>query len=252
MSTRMLVDKLFNRIRVMKTTIEWTRSTGSLSILKLLQSGQDALLDKVKQAQVWVGQENKGFPPYLTTVAGTNRYDIVAANLSNVPEITIPINGITRPVRAKQVQKVFVDASKPGYASGLLVGQPAFSAYRGPYADTSRTCICPIGIEQHGALENTPAYIVFKSDPGDTTAVYFIEFTWEAPRLLTFDDPLVISPDFEPALEDYAMGTIMEYEQPQATNSFMNRFLTWWIPAFSKEMCSGARVHSNQVNPRIC
>lgn len=253
MSTKYLVDKLFNRIRVMKTKIEWTRSTGSLSILKLLEAGQDALLNKVKQSQIWKGPENRGFPPYLVTVSGTTRYDIIAANLANVPEISIPINGITQAVRAKQVQKVFVDASKTGYSTSLVVGVPAFNISPSPYAATGgRTCLAQIGVEQHGALENTPAYIVFMSDPGSTNNQYFVEFTWEAPRLIDFTVPLVISTDFEPALEEFAMGIVQQYENPQASNVFMNTFDTYWIPKFSKELCSGAKVNNNQVTPRLC
>ena len=82
MSTKALIDRIYARIHRLPLKTEWTRHTGSLSILKLVEAAQDELLDEAKQSQIWIGNENGGFPLYLKTQNNINRYDIIPANLS--------------------------------------------------------------------------------------------------------------------------------------------------------------------------
>ena len=111
MSTKALIDRIYARIHRLPLKTEWTRHTGSLSILKLVEAAQDELLDEAKQSQIWIGNENGGFPPYLKTQNNINRYDIIPANLSNVAGITVQIAGSPVTVKAKNVLRVFVDST---------------------------------------------------------------------------------------------------------------------------------------------
>lgn len=254
MSTRDLLNRLYARIHQMPLKNEWTRNTGSLSILKLIEKGQDALLDEAKQSQIWIGSDNKGFPPYLTTQKGIYRYDIIAANLSNVSALTQVIGGQVREVRAKQVQKVFIDVTHGCSDYGIsYLSQSVPYHFHNPFTGSmTRLEIAPVPVQQYEALEGDPAYIEFQIDPLTTTDRYFVEFTWEAPRLLNDGIPLVIPSDYESAIEDFVIGIVLEYEPGVGINQFSQRFEQMWKPKFKIRKSSGAQNKTTQVIRRFC
>lgn len=253
MSTRTLVDCIYSRINKLPLKNEWTRNTGSLSILKLIERGQDELLEEAKKYQIWIGTENGGFPPYLKTVKGQHRYEITAANLSEVTAITVDVAGSPVVVKPKLVLKVFVDATHGCDDYGISqYNQSVPYHFHNPLSgNMNRLEILPVPVKAYEALESGNAYLDFLIDPGDTTKKYFCEFTWTAPRLTSESIPLVIPQRFESALEDYAVGCVLEYEQP-VPSAYKQKFETFWKPQFRDSKSAGAQPAGTQVIRRLC
>ncbi|MBU1778005.1 MAG: hypothetical protein KJ899_15375 [Gammaproteobacteria bacterium] len=217
MSVTALID------RISPWASGWAR-TGTRSILRLIQEGQDEAVDYDAPSFIWIGTENKGFPPYLTTVAGTYRYDVSAANLTSVSSITKTLGGSSVTVRARRVTKVFVDPNTDYDSLRTWVGYPYATGFNNPYRSSNdRVGVAEIPIRSYPALENDVAVIEFLEDPGSTTDRYFCEFYYEPPALSSESIPLVIPARFEIALEDYAIGKIQQFENG-SWNERLDRF----------------------------
>jgi hypothetical protein len=227
------------------------RSTGNNNILKLIERGEDKLFDYDSPMTWWIGTENKGWPPYLKTTAGTYKYTITNANLNNVTRLTINIGGTDYPVRAKKVLRVFVDATNVDYGK-RWVGQTYLYSFTNPYTSTtSRTWLADIPADSGLALENTSAWVRFREDLGTTTEKYFVLFTYEPPRLISEDIPLAVPLDFEDALIDFVIGTVNLRSHGKA-NEWMNRFYSYWVPKWRQDSASGTQTQINEVVPRFC
>lgn len=205
----------------------WNR-TGNMSLLSLAQEAQDELLSAGNSSFTWIGTENRGFPPYLSTVAGTYRYEIVVANLVGVTAITKSIGGTDHIVRCLKPLRVFVDAGQSYDLNRRWAGEMAVPGFFNRFTtSTDRIQVIEIPIRKYEALENTNAYIEFLEDPGTHTDRYFIEFQWEAPRLDSELIPLVIPQRFEAAIEDYIMGKV-ELHENGSYGERMGRFDNGW------------------------
>jgi hypothetical protein len=229
----------------------WSR-TGTRSILALVQEAQDELLDGNGSNRIWIGTDNEGFPPYLTTVAGTYEYDITAANLS-ADALTVTIGGSARTVRAKQVQRVFVDTTEGNYDyAKRYLGKPYVYVGENPFSTArNRIIVAPVPVDSYPALENTSARIRFKEDPGATDDQYFVEFTWEAPRLVSENIPFAIPKEYEPAIRDYVLGTIQALNSGKESDLLV-KFRELWLPRFRQSTYGGAQADDNQVELRYC
>ena len=228
-----------------------SRSTGNNSIIKHIERAQDRLFDYDSPMTWWIGSENEGWPPYLTTTANTPRYTITNGNLTDVSRLTVTIGGTDYPVRAKRVLKVFVDATNVDYGKRWS-GQPYLFSFANPYTSaTERTHLVDVPVDSGIALENTSAWVRFKEDPGATTQRYFVLFTYEPPRLISEDIPLAVPYDFEEAIIDYVIGTI-NMRSHGKYNDWIQRFDTYWVRKWRQDSASGAQTNLTETVPRIC
>ena len=218
-------------------------------IRTLIQAAQDDLFSDDVVAKRFVGSAGKGFPPYLITVAGTYRYEVKTANLSEAPAITV--NGTPYTVLPYRVMKVFIDST------GTLFGRvPAGSEYpyrygNPIYATTQRMTVADVPVRSESGTESAPPIIDFFDDPGDTTTKFFIEFTYLPPRLTSESIPLFVPVEFEKALYDYAMGEIQEAENGKP-NEYQQRYETYWKPKFISRMAMDAGKNANETIPLDC
>jgi hypothetical protein len=203
-------------------------------ILKLIQQGQDELFCDDALGMRFIGGSNKGFPPYLKTVAGTFRYNISSANLSEALSITI--GGALRTILPNQVIAVFVDASTLNYGD-LETGEPYFYQYGD---SIERTVMEKVPVRSFPAAGDTPATVEFFEDPGTTTEKYFCEFTYLPPRLTGVTIPLYVPVEFERGLQDFAIGEIQALENGKY-NEWQQKFETYWKPRFVSKMSTGAQ-----------
>ncbi|GAG11969.1 unnamed protein product, partial [marine sediment metagenome] len=191
----------------------WSRNSGQLSALKIMERAQDDLFRCDAAGLIWKGSDNIGWPPYLITVADITRYDIVAANLSNVASITQIVNGVTYAVRCRQVRRVFVDTNTDFEYTRKFMGEPYIVSYNNPFRTSNdRTEIAEIPVDSYPARENDAAAINFQVEQGASTDIYFVEFLWEPMRLTSELIPVCVAADFYPALVDYVIGTISQMD----------------------------------------
>jgi hypothetical protein len=224
MSTQTLVTKIK----------KYAKGWGDPEIRDLIQQGQDELFCDDALGMRFIGGSNKGFPPYLQTVAGTYRYNISAANLSEALSITI--GGALRTILPNQVIAVFVDASTLNYGD-LETGEPYFYQYGD---SIERTVMEKVPVRSFPAAGDTPATVEFFEDPGTTTDKYFCEFTYLPPRLTSNAIPLYVPVEFERALQDYAIGEVQSLENGKY-NEWQQKFETYWKPRFVSKMSTGAQ-----------
>lgn len=238
MSTTSLIDRMF-------TYAGGFSRTGTRSILHLIQEGQDKLLIRNSEFQRFISTDNKGWPPYLYTTAGTYRYNIASPNLSCT--LTKTIGGTAYAVRAKKVNKIFVDTSTDYDYNRTWLGKPYVVGFDNPYRTSNdRVEVANIPIRAEPALENTVAYVDFKEDPGTSTDVYFVDFSWEAPRLDSESIPLCVPEEYEEALEDYVLGRIEKMSNGN-TGERLIRFEQFWIPKYASESEDGQFYDQWQV-----
>lgn len=232
----------------------WERSTGDLHILDLIQQAQDMLFDYDGPQMKYLGTDNQGWVPYLSTTSGTYEYEITAANLVDVSSLVRTINGTDYAIRARKVVKVFVDATNIDYAK-RWVGQPYMFAWQNPYtSEFTRLEVADIPVESWQATNLESAKIIFKEDPGTSTDKYFVAFTIEPPRLTAETVPLILPVVYEKAVEKYVLGTIQELENGRENEHLYGKhgFYTYWIPKFRTDMSSGSQATPHKVLKRYC
>ena len=237
----------------------YQRSTGNRSLAKLIQDGLDELFEIEAPGRVWLRDVNTGFPPYLITVAGTQEYSITAANLYGVDTISIQYNGVEYPVRAYRVNSVFIDVTQYKYDYGRRwVGRPYVYYGTNNYSNAkTRLEVAEVPVSSYPAMENEPAKVVFREDPGSETQRYYCEFTWEHPRLDSESIPLMVPKRFERALFDYAMGTIQQRDNGRSSD-YLDRFYVdntakgWssWLSQWKSENRAGAQSEVNESELR--
>jgi hypothetical protein len=248
MSTRTLIDRLE------PWCSGWNRSTGKKSLLHVIQVAIDKLYsDDDSDRFVFRGVDNKGFPPYLKTVAGVYRYNVASESLS-CGQIQRSIGGTNYNLVAKQVRRIFIDASASardyfGYAS------PPRLYIQNPYgASTSRIHVIDISVtSQPGyADSNQPPILDFPFDPGTFNDKYFIEFTYGPPRLLSESIPLPVPEEFIDDIEQFAIGYCQARESGRLMNDQLQYFENVVRPKFVNKMTSGATLINNETTPRLC
>lgn len=229
MSTKALID------RVQPHASGWSRM-GTRSLLTLAKQGQDLLFDYDSPYMHFISTDNKGFPPYLKTAAGTYRYNIETANLSCTLAKTI--GGVSRAVRCREVVAIFVDTSENFDYMRTWIGEPYNWNFGNPYRySNERTEFARLPAHKEPALEDTLAFVDFQEDPGTETELYFCDLLWEPPRLTAETIPLVIPELYEMALERYMIGRIQELSSGQPSNQ-MKEFIEYWVPKFRSEVCN--------------
>lgn len=235
----------------------WSRNSGQLSLLALLQEGQDELRDCDAKGLVWRGTENEGWPPYLTTVASTYRYSLSAAILSSVSSITKTINGTVYAVRPTRVRKIFIDTNSNFDFDRHFMGEPYIYSFNNPFRTSDdRVEIAEIPVHIEVALENDLPVIEFPFDPGASTDLFFCEFFWEAPRLTAETIPICVPTKFYPALVDYVVGRVSQMDNGRSNERIEHFFNGYdrgsdWVPSwkeqFQEYMDSVAQESSGQV-----
>jgi hypothetical protein len=226
----------------------WSRSTGSRSLLKAIEKGQDKLFKALSRKRRYIGLDNMGFEPYLKTIDGTYEYEIIAANLS-CGALTQKIAGTDYEVPADIVLEIFIDASLSIAYDMSHIGEPCFYGEINPYyMGTERIYMRRVPVDSSPGLENTPPRVRFKDDPGTTTDQYFCGFLWLPPRLISESIPLAIPEDFEDAIEAYVRAR-MQTSQSGAESEFMNSFMNYWIPKFTREYRRSASAGPKFTEP---
>ena len=235
--------------RIMPYAPGWSR-TGTRSVIKLVERAQDELFDFDAPYMHYRSTDNKGFPPYLTTVSGTYRYEMTDANLSC--DMTINIGGVARTIRARRIVSVFVDVSLGNANCGRRwIGSPFVYSFENPNRSSNERTECAlIPVNLVPALESTLASLTFLEDPGATTDRFFVDFLWEPPRLTAETIPLVIPELFEEALEDYCIGKV-QYRASGTYPETLTRFYKYWVPRFQETMGAGTETFNWETLPRI-
>lgn len=244
MSTKGLIDKL------KPYCSGFERSTGKRNILQLIQEAIDILWN-YDSPYLWYidPTDNKGWPPYLHTVAGTYKYKLTNDHLS-ATSLYKTVNGTNYGIRALRPLKVFIDATTIDYGK-RWIGQTYNYAALNPYTtETSRLFVADVPVDSGEAIEDESAWVMFKDDPGTTTEKYFALFTWEHPRLNSESIPLIIPKFFELAIEDYVIGSI----QLLSHGKFNDRLARWenkWIPQWRYQSATGSQSRQASTRPRM-
>lgn len=247
MSLKTLLGKIMPR-----ASSGWQRSTGNLNVMALIEEGQDFLVNALGERRIFRGSDNQGWPPYLITTAGVYEYEIKAANLST-GSITLTLNGVTYTVTADIVKRIYIDVTSGGYDDSITwLGQPAFYSDINPYSSMNeRLLVSEVSVESMPALGTSNPVVTFPFDPGDTTTKFFVDFYWRAPRLTSESIPLIVPPEFERALLEYAVGYIQEADNG-SPSAFTEKFENFWKPEFVKKFRPAARMNNSKVILRPC
>lgn len=229
----------------------WSRSTGNKSILNLIQQGLDDLFDHDGPILHWIGTDNKGYAPYLITADTQYKYSITAANTS-ATNFTKSYGGTDYTITPNRITKVFIDATNTDYVD-TYVGVPYHYQWLNPYAhSTDRVYIADIPVQSEPAYDTEPPKITFLENPGDTTQKYFVEFTFQHPRLTSESIPLFIPNNIAgQGMEDYVLGRISKL-QNGAEGHRLQMWEQKWKPLFHKQSRLGPNRRPNQTFARPC
>ena len=246
MSTSGIID------RVLPWCPGWERQSGRKNLLKVLQQGVDMLFNFDDDTMIYRDTDNKGFPPYLITTAGTYRYSITSSNLS-CSSIVRNIGGTDYTLPARKVNRIFIDTSilTPAYFDSWT-GQP-FRININPYniGSESRLYIALHQVSSQVANETTAPFVDFQTDPGSHTDKYFCEFYVGAPRLLSESIPIPIPVEFEEDLEDYIIGYVQKRESGR-TNDNLEKFKLESVPKYQDYIRTAASTDEPYTPMRIC
>ena len=243
MSISGIIDRVYPKIK----DLGYSRRTGERSVLKLIEQAQDELCRDIQTRQIWL-DPSTGWPPYLITQSGVVEYEIKGTNL-NTGTITRVIGGVSRSVLPREVLRIFMDVTNTGIGSDRrFVGVSAINYPVNPYTNQNTLLtIALLPFVVSPKLEKDNPVVLFKEDPGATTNKYFVEFTWQAPRLTTEDVPLIVATDFEPAIEIHVLGVAL------GDAGRIMDFREHWIPEFQREMGKlSFTARSTTVKRRLC
>jgi hypothetical protein len=240
MSTKALIDRIV-------PFAEGYSRTGTRSIIKLIEEGQDILFEAECPLTTFVGTDNTGFPPYLETTDGTETYEIANANLSE--NLVRTIGGTSRAVNCRRGYRVFVDVTNNDYTRKWL-GLPGVNFYPNPYAiNNTREYVANVPCEFTERLENDNATVRFPFNPGTNTTMYFIEMIWEPLRLTAETIPLCVPLRYEPALFYYVMGQIQLFANGKP-NDYMAMFEAERVK-FQNDMTRGIQKDNWETTPEL-
>lgn len=229
----------------------WELQSGRKNLLKLAEKALDELYAFDHDCMIYRGTDNKGYPPYLLTTAGTYRYEIKSANLS-CGAITKTINGTAYNLICRKVNKVFVDVTNTRYDyNKTWVGTPYHYALNPYTTKESRIYVCEVKGNSQPGYENTNAYFEFLEDPGTETERYFVEFFIGPPRLLSTSIPMPIPYRYEDAIETFILGKVQALESGR-TNDNLQTFYSFWKPEFEQDLQSGANIAVDETPIRYC
>jgi len=243
MSTKTLIDRLE------PWCSGWNRSTGKKNLLHIIQVALDELyaLDDTDRF-IYRSTDNKGFPPYLKTVAGTYRYNIEAANLS-CGAIIKSIGGVNYNLIARTVKRVFIDATQPqaDYFNYVSADYPYIDEYYGVSNERINVRDIKVSSQPGYADSNQPPTVDFPFDPGTNNTKFFIEFTYGAPRLLSEAIPIPVPEDFIEEIEKFCIGYVQGRESGRLQNDMTQYFRDVVCPRFVNRMNAGATLKNNET-----
>lgn len=228
------------------------RSTGKRNVLDLIQEAVDELWEYDSPYMLYIeSEDNQGWPPYLQTTAGIYTYKLIAANLDLAgADLVKSVNSTDYTVRAYRPIAVFTDATSVDY-SQRFVGQIYQYSSFNPYSTaTSRTHVSKCMVDSGPAIENEPAWIRFKEDPGTSTAKYFCLFSYEHPRLSAETIPLLVPRYFYRGIEDYVIGRANQLSHGREDE----RLVRWekkWLVQWRQKSAMGAQSRQADTRPRL-
>lgn len=221
MSVKYLIDDIAEKAKGFSRT----------RILRMINDGQNYLFSKPCRQTIYL-ESTTGFPPTLTTVAGTYKY--------SAPACSKTIGGTTyNTLRMSKIVRVFVDISEISNYTIKYLGQPFQFQGTNPYTDTTdKLYFAEVPCESYDALENDNAYLMFRSDPGASTGIYYVEGLIEPLQLTAETIPLTIPKRWEDALFDYVVGKIED--QNYGADSRTARWHDFWAPKIWSEQSAGS------------
>jgi hypothetical protein len=227
MSLRSLIDDITD-----KTGETWSRN----KIRRVINDIQNELF--TQPCMYTIHLDATGFPPYLVTQNNILQYDI--------PNITRTISGVARSLRVYQITKILIDVSTINDYDYRVVGLPFQYHGLNPYSgDIEKLDFQEIAVNSTPALEDTPASVTFKTNPGATTTTFFAEGTYEPLQLTSEEIPLTIPKRFERAIKDYVIGEIQD--QNYGEDSRLARFEDFWKDQIWYYLNQGASGEPNSA-----
>lgn len=236
MSLRTLID------RIEPWAKGWERSSGTKSILQLIQDAQDDLFDYDSPGMIFIPSDNKGMEPYLKTTAGTYVYEVINANLSATLSKTL--NGTAYDVRCRRVLGIFTEPTYPRPYGMTAPSYPYPYGLNISVADPEKVC------EFFPPTETDAAKVVFKDDPGSTTTTYFIRFVFEPARLTAESIPLMVPTSMYQGIMEYCIGQIQFFANGKY-NEMQKMWENKWKPRFRAEMSWTTGADGSLVEPII-
>jgi len=141
---------------------------------------------------------------------------------------------LDRVIRAYKCNKVFIDVTFFRDYNRRWINRTNFDYPINPYTFlTDKLNFAEIPVYTYTALQNTPARIIFKEDPGDTVLAdekYYTEFTVEPLQLTSETIPLMVAQDWEAAIIDGSLGYIEYYDYGRSDR--LTTFHDYWAPKF--------------------
>jgi hypothetical protein len=237
----------------------WEKQSGRKSLLTLAQQALDELFEFDDNSTIFrPGNSggNEGFPPFLTTVAGTFKYAIDSTTLSCGSIIHSALSS-TVDLIPRKIKQVLVDITNVGYTEDQFYGDSIAI----PYTDSvlayglpsdRRVFVKVLGDATPAMTAANGDYIrptfSFLKDPGTTTDKYFVEFYFGAPRLTSANSEIPLPLRFESAIEDFIRGRVQEFESG-ATSPMSTKFYQFWIPEFHAFMMTQSRSRRTSTPP---
>ena len=226
-------------------------------VLDLIDQKQRALCNNDCAQMTWLDWADTYFPvPFLTTVSGTLRYTISAANLVNSAgtPITLSIGGYT--VTPRRIKNVFTTSTQVApidpnrrFSGGMFdwfgLNENWFRTL-GATTFVKEPCVL---LDKTNALGATVQFI---QDPGTHDDRFYCEFYYEPIPLLSESIPLSVNGnEWEEALIDGVVGVIEEIEHGENTRS--NKFLNYWIKKFTRKANANvSALRPTQMRVREC
>lgn len=165
--------------RVVSLT-KWNRD-GDRGVLPILDEIHRYMRSHDCETNLYI-DPSTGFPPYLTTTAGTYQYSM---------EDTV-----------RKIGRVFTAQTENGYDD---VSQYRYLAYLGEQ-------YYEVPVTTRPRTRGTNAYLVFRDDPGTSTSKYFYERYDEPATISSESVNLEVEEQFHDLVVDGCVARIREYE----------------------------------------
>jgi hypothetical protein len=211
---------------------------GVAEILRKINDAQNFIYTRPCRQTLYV-DPTTGMPPTLAT---TGAYEYT------IPDIVKSVDGVDRTLRIAKVIRVFVDASVLSEYSLPYLGDEFELSPTNPYSgDITRKRFRVIPVDSYEATESDRARVMFKSNPGTTTGVYYYECVIEPLQLTSVNMPLMLPQKWERAIFDGVVGQIQD--NAYGKDSRMDKFYEYWCPQIWHSLDQGAQ--SNPVNTPV-
>lgn len=159
---------------------KWNRD-GDRGVLPILDEIHRYMRSHDSETNIYINPAT-GFPPYLTTTAGTYQYSMAST--------------------VRKIGRVFTRQTEDGYDD---VSQYRYLAYLGEQ-------YYEVPVTTRPRTRSTDAYLIFRDDPGNTTERYFYERYDEPTSIDGESINLDVEDKYHDLVVDGCVARIREYE----------------------------------------